>query len=669
MNILFVHEEYPEETNFGGIATYQKVMATELAKRGHHIYVICRGMKKTYHYIEEGVHIFRIFDKNYNTFKGYFNYRKKVAKKILKIHKKYNIDLIETPDWGAETIFLRKKINIPIVVRLHTPLKVWLKYNNNNFGQIKNYMLKWEEKNLLKADLVTCCSNFLKSEIEKNFSIKNKIEVIYNPMNNKNFYCDKKVKKEDSLLFVGSLEERKGILVLAKALNIIFHKQPNLIIKFIGKDTNRNSYNKSTKQVIYSLVEKQYHKNLCFLGQLPNNQLNQYYNNSRVAIFPSLFDNLPYVVLEAMSTGIYVIGSKNSGMIEMIKNNEYIYNTADSVDLAEKVLHAYKKSLSVPYNIDNINNVHQIFNPEKICDNMMNLYKNCISEFAIKKVLKKVDNSEITGINQIHDGIANEVYKVETKNNKYIVKRYLYQYDFSLGNELCEQYESNNIKTAKPINNIPIMYNGYAYNIFIYQEGQNGKENIDISYFSKLLTCERKTAKNSQLISKCDSYFIKLRSCKDYKKLNAKQVELILNTYEKLREKKIFYEKYLNHGDISKSNIICNKTQNVLIDFDETIVTTKLYDFAVIVIKNFIIDGKIDLDSYNQLYFAVKDKMGKYSNQDYLNAIKLYLVKILLEKFYLHCINKINLFDKHQLKDNYINYYNLLIDGIGGLNE
>lgn len=27
MRICFVHEEYPEETNFGGIATYQKLMA------------------------------------------------------------------------------------------------------------------------------------------------------------------------------------------------------------------------------------------------------------------------------------------------------------------------------------------------------------------------------------------------------------------------------------------------------------------------------------------------------------------------------------------------------------------------------------------------------------------------------------------------------------------
>lgn len=30
MKICLVHEEYPEETNFGGIATYQKTMIPSL---------------------------------------------------------------------------------------------------------------------------------------------------------------------------------------------------------------------------------------------------------------------------------------------------------------------------------------------------------------------------------------------------------------------------------------------------------------------------------------------------------------------------------------------------------------------------------------------------------------------------------------------------------------
>ena len=63
MRICLVHEEYPEETNFGGIATYQKRLAEEYVKQGHKVYVIARGLAKNQHYKENGVDITRIFVK------------------------------------------------------------------------------------------------------------------------------------------------------------------------------------------------------------------------------------------------------------------------------------------------------------------------------------------------------------------------------------------------------------------------------------------------------------------------------------------------------------------------------------------------------------------------------------------------------------------------------
>lgn len=137
MKICFVHEEYPEETNFGGIATYQKNMAEELVKQGNEVYVICRGLKESKKYIENGVNIIRIFvEQTQNQIWNYKEYRRLVANELKKLQDNRKIDIIEVPDWGAETIFFEKYRKVPVVVRLHTPLKVWLKYNKNNFGKI-----------------------------------------------------------------------------------------------------------------------------------------------------------------------------------------------------------------------------------------------------------------------------------------------------------------------------------------------------------------------------------------------------------------------------------------------------------------------------------------------------------------------------------------------------
>lgn len=202
MKICLVHEEYPEETNFGGIATYQKAMAEELAKEGHTVYVICRSLTHDNNYIENNVNIYRIFVENTkNQVADYIRYREKVASLLLKLQNENLIDIIEVPDWGAESILFEKDRKIPLVVRLHTPLLVWLKYNKNNFGEIKEQLLEWEEKMIKSADLITCCSSILKKIIIKEFNIdKSKIIVTPNPANITNFYRDNKIKKKKNCL-------------------------------------------------------------------------------------------------------------------------------------------------------------------------------------------------------------------------------------------------------------------------------------------------------------------------------------------------------------------------------------------------------------------------------------------------------------------------------------
>ena len=326
MKICFVHEEYPDETNFGGIATYQKIMAEYLASRGNTVYVIARSLRRDSEEIINGVHITRIFVDNYETKNGAKKYRQKICNILRQMQSEEKIDIIETPDWSASTVYFEKYRKVPLVVRLHTPLKIWLKYNNNEFGVLKTQMLKWENQMLKKADVLTSCSSILKKMVISEYDISNKIiNVIPNPANIVDFYCDNKIKKANNLLFVGSLEERKGVVVLAKALNLVFKERPNISIIFIGKDTVRNHKNISTKKLILDIVKKEYHDKITFLGQIANKDLNRYFNEARVAIFPSLFDNFPYVVLEAMATGIEIVGSKNSGMVDMLNNyNEMI---------------------------------------------------------------------------------------------------------------------------------------------------------------------------------------------------------------------------------------------------------------------------------------------------------------------------------------------------------
>lgn len=104
MRICFVHEEYPEETNFGGIATYQKLMAEYYANNGDIVFVIARG-KRDEEYVENNVHVIRVAAENDITdIDSVKNYRKKVAKILLKLQKNKMI--------GVLILYILKDIDI-----------------------------------------------------------------------------------------------------------------------------------------------------------------------------------------------------------------------------------------------------------------------------------------------------------------------------------------------------------------------------------------------------------------------------------------------------------------------------------------------------------------------------------------------------------------------------
>lgn len=357
MKICLVHEEYPEETNFGGIATYQKRMAFALKKLGHDIIVISRALQEEQDYIEDGIRIIRLLRNNTGSlYDDYFQYRIKVADVLKKLIADKEIDIIECPDWGAEIINYVNERKVPIVVRLHTPLCVWKKYNNSGIkDDLDNYMLEWEKYCILNADFITSCSNLLLDELAPFYSFKsNDIKVIPNPANTKDFYPMKSCHNSKVILYCGSLEQRKGVDILAKAIPIVLETLNDYDIKFvfIGEDTYRNDKSILMSDYIKSLLPKKFHSNIDFLGHVENKLLNKFYNLARIGVVPSRFDNLPYVAQEQLLTELPVIASDNTGVKEMIVDGDsgYLFKSGDYIDLAKKIVMVYSnwdKSLLV----------------------------------------------------------------------------------------------------------------------------------------------------------------------------------------------------------------------------------------------------------------------------------------------------------------------------------
>lgn len=388
MKICLIHEEYPEETNFGGVATYQKLMSKYLKQLGHEVTIITRSLTNDQEYYENGIRVIRIFwEKDKKEIKDYKSYRKKVARKIKELVKNNEIDVIETPDWGAETIEYFDNRKVPIVVKLHTPLCIWQIYNKSGLGKkLNENMLKWEKHIIKNADKVISCSYILLEKLKKQYPDLeySKIKVIPNPYNKTEHQINYD-HNSNIILYVGSLEQRKGVDILAKTIpNFLQKCDSNVIFRFIGKDTDRNDKHISMISYIKDIVPKEFHKNLEFIGHVKNSDLEKYYAEAKIGVIPSTFDNLPYVAQEMLLTGLPIVASDNTGVKEMIEDNKsgILFKNLDSKDLTKKLIDLYdnnqKRNLISKNARDYIIKIHD---PIKIAQTMEKIYKEAIYEF------------------------------------------------------------------------------------------------------------------------------------------------------------------------------------------------------------------------------------------------------------------------------------------------
>ena len=183
------------------------------------------------------------------------------------------------------------------------------------------------------------CSKWLGSSAKQSSLLTGlQLSVIPNPIDT-HVFCpkDKRAARlhstlpEDKhiILFVSQrvTMERKGMAYFIKAISLLAERHPemkeNTAIAILGGRAD---------EVVSQLDLPSYP-----LGYIRNErQLVDVYNSADVFVIPSLDDNLPNTIMEAMACGVPSVGFKVGGIPEMIdhQKNGYVANFKDADDLA-----------------------------------------------------------------------------------------------------------------------------------------------------------------------------------------------------------------------------------------------------------------------------------------------------------------------------------------------
>src|SRR6185369_15388747 len=138
-----ISQEYPPDTNWGGIATYTQVLARHLAKTGHCVDVVTLAEGDEYTTDDLGVTVHWIsrtpktpfdpagLDEVEGLSHGLLYFSQRVFEKIKEIHQQKAIDVIEAPETCAQAVLTFKRLKGMVkITRLHTPF-FWVRALNN----------------------------------------------------------------------------------------------------------------------------------------------------------------------------------------------------------------------------------------------------------------------------------------------------------------------------------------------------------------------------------------------------------------------------------------------------------------------------------------------------------------------------------------------------------
>ena len=240
---------------------------------------------------------------NYN--KKYFFYIPFIFIYILDFCRKQNIDIVHSHHRLFDLIAypISKMLKIKTITTVHSKVK--------GFRSIS-----------YKSDILVAVSNSIKDHLINEFSIKkNKIKVIHNfvlekesiPTEGENYLRENLALPPNSLnlIFIGRLDEEKGIDILLKAFQIVQKANKNLHLLLVG--------NGSKGQYAKDFINE---SNLRAQVIEPRYNIFEIYKIADIIVLPSRVDPFPLVMIEAGLMKKPFIGSKVDGIAELIVHGD-----------------------------------------------------------------------------------------------------------------------------------------------------------------------------------------------------------------------------------------------------------------------------------------------------------------------------------------------------------
>ncbi len=351
--------------NWGGVGTYCVELTRHLAdKLDLHVITLTRKIddsKSSYSEQE----MLDYFDNNINvhvltnakdTFLYNIKFQYKILKELPKLEKKYGLDIVHSHHAHMSDVLYKVRENsIPTVTTIHTTIGgqresidaaglPFYKLAPSEKWQVLLYrpLLLFERYSLERCQNFITVSNWMRKILSEDFPyLSRNITTIYNGID-PNRFSPAKAKKglasikdinKPIVLFSSRMTTAKGAHFLINAIPKIIEKNKDVHFVFVGAGDSDPWISLLKRHGVGS-------KYYSFLGYLDYDDLPILYARASMYLLPTLYENFPFRMIEAMSCGTPVIGTEICAIPEAIEDgkNGILIPPKNDEAIAEAVL-------------------------------------------------------------------------------------------------------------------------------------------------------------------------------------------------------------------------------------------------------------------------------------------------------------------------------------------
>ncbi len=255
-----------------------------------------------------------------------------------------------------------KKPKVPVVVTVHDLIPLFMpEYHNWKRNVYFRTLLPWYLK---KVDAVIAVSSCTKSDLLRYYKIpEGKIHVVHDPLPPVKYV---KRKKEDYILYHGTLEPRKNVEGVIKAFSLLRSKgfQHRLVISG-GKGWKYENILRMIRNT----------EGVEFKGYVNGDEKDELIGKAQALVWPSFYEGFGLPVLEAMALGTPVVTSNTSSLPEVVGDAGVLVNPYDVQSIADGIELSLSSSKSL---IRKGLRRAKLFTAERMTERILDVYEGVV---------------------------------------------------------------------------------------------------------------------------------------------------------------------------------------------------------------------------------------------------------------------------------------------------